>query len=207
MLGIEFEPPSLQKVWGVEDSVPPVRIVVPARAYKKTRFRSRVWSSEFGVQKHPVNDDGAEDLEAKTPQHALLKPKSVLTLVVNPAISGPSLGPLSSVIFPAEFLSKGWVSHVQDPENKASQVGQMGNAPSRSLYGRIEFYEAEDDDKILRRDGDKEVDVNDTVWEKPAKCQKDSIDGAGGSDHRNKLIRGENDRAETRPNAAEEEIS
>ena len=80
MLGIELEPPSLRKVRGVEDAVPPVRIVVPARAYEKTRFRSRLWRSEFGVQKHPVNDEikvelpGAESLEAKTPKHALLKP-------------------------------------------------------------------------------------------------------------------------------------
>ena len=57
MLGIELEPPSLRKVRGVEDAVPPVRIVVSARAYEKTRFRSRVRSSEFGVQEHPVNGE------------------------------------------------------------------------------------------------------------------------------------------------------
>jgi len=86
-------------------------------------------------------------------------------------------------------------------------MGEVGNAPSGSLHGRIEFYEAEDDNKILRRDGDKEVDVNEAVWEKPAKCQKDSIDGAGSSDHRNKLIRRENDRAEASTDATEQEIS
>ena len=86
-------------------------------------------------------------------------------------------------------------------------MGEVGNAPSGSLHGRIEFYEAEDDNKILRRDGDKEVDVNEAVWEKPAKCQKDSINGAGSSDYRNKLIRRKNDRAEARTNATEEEIS
>jgi len=127
--------------------------------------------------------------------------------VVDSTISRPSLGQLSFVIFPAEFLSEGRGGHVQDPENEASQMGQVGNAPSRSLHGRIEFYEAENDNKILRRDGDKEVDVNEAVWEKPAKCQKDSINGAGSSDHRNKLIRRKNDRAEARTNATEEEIS
>ena len=91
--------------------------------------------------------------------------------MVDPTISTPSLGQLASVMFPAEFLSEGRGGHVQDPENKTSQVGQVGNAPSGSLHGRIEFYEAEDDHKILRRDGDKEVDVDETVWEKPAKCQ------------------------------------
>ena len=57
MFGVELEPPSLRKVGRVENSVPPVRIVVAARAYEKTRFRSRVRSSEFGVQKHPVNGE------------------------------------------------------------------------------------------------------------------------------------------------------
>jgi len=57
VLGIELEPSSLRKVRGVEDPVPPVRIVVPARADEETRLRSRVRSSEFGVQKHPVNDE------------------------------------------------------------------------------------------------------------------------------------------------------
>ena len=126
-----------------------------------------------------MNDDikieaglpGTESLEVQTLSDALWKPFYVLTLVVDPAIAGPSLGQLSFVIFPAEFLSEGRDGHVQDPENKASQMGEVGNAPSGSLHGRIEFYEAEDDNKILRRDGDKEVDVNEAVWEKPAKCQ------------------------------------
>jgi hypothetical protein len=131
----------------------------------------------------------------------------VLRLVVDSTISGPPLGQLPFVVFSADFLSNGGVGHVQDPENKASQVGEVGNAPSGSLRGRIEFYEAEDDNKILRRDGDKEVDVNEAVWEKPAKCQKDSINGAGSSDHRNKLIRGKDDRAEARTDATEQEIS
>jgi len=79
VLGIELEPSSLRKVRGVEDPFPPVRIVVPARAYKKTRLRSRVWNSEFGVQVHPMNGEikvelfGAESLEAKTSQYTLLK--------------------------------------------------------------------------------------------------------------------------------------
>ena len=80
VLGIELEPSSLRKVTGVKDPVPPVRIIVTARADKETRLRSRVRSSEFGVQKHPMNDEIKVELpredsfEAKTPQHPLLKP-------------------------------------------------------------------------------------------------------------------------------------
>jgi hypothetical protein len=72
VLGIELEPSSLGKVTGVEDPVPPVRIVVTARAYKETRLRFRIRSSEFGVQKRHVNDElkvelpQAESFEAKT---------------------------------------------------------------------------------------------------------------------------------------------
>jgi hypothetical protein len=131
----------------------------------------------------------------------------VLTLVVDPAIAGSSLGQLPFVVFSADFLAKGWIGHVQDPENKASQMCEVGNTPSGSLHGRIQFYEAENDHKILRRDGDKEVDVNEAGWEKPAKCQKDPINGARSSDHRNKLIRRENDSAEARTDATEQEIS
>lgn len=57
VLGIELEPPPLRKVGRVEDPVPPVRIVVPARADEKTRLRSRGRRSElFGVQEPPVNN-------------------------------------------------------------------------------------------------------------------------------------------------------
>ena len=92
MLGIELEPPSLRKVRGVEDAVPPVRIVVPARAYRKTRFRSRVWSSEFGVQKHPVND------EVKLPAQRAGLPGKVISFYVvplDPALKGGACGALA----------------------------------------------------------------------------------------------------------------
>ena len=49
VLGIELEPSSLRKIAGVEDPVPPVRIVVSARADKEISLRSRVQSPEFGV--------------------------------------------------------------------------------------------------------------------------------------------------------------
>jgi hypothetical protein len=211
VLSIELEPTSLRKIGGIEDPVPPVRIVVPARADEEVPFRCSVRSSGFGVRVHHVNDEikaelfGVQSLES--PKHTLLKLKWVLRLVVDPAISGSSLGQLPFVVFSADFLAKGWIAHVQDPENKASQMREVGNAPSGSLHGRVQFYEAENDHKILRRDGDKEVDVNEAVWEKPAKCQKDSINGAGSSDHRNKLIRGKNDRANPCSDATEQEIS
>lgn len=127
--------------------------------------------------------------------------------MVDLAISRTSPGHLPFEAFSADFLSNGWVGHVQDPENKASQMGQVGNSPSGSLRGCIEFNEAEDDHKILRRDRDQEVDVNEAIREEPAKCQKDSINSSGSSDHRNKLIRGKNDRANARTDTAEQEIS
>ena len=95
VLGIELEPPPLRKVGGVEDPVPPVRIVVPARAYEETRLRSRGQRSElFGVQEHPGNNGmkfhtlmrvaelaehlpvkvellGRENLEEEIPPHSL----------------------------------------------------------------------------------------------------------------------------------------
>jgi len=57
VLGIELEPLSLRKGTGIKDPVPPVRIVVTARADVEARFRSRVRSSEFGVHRHPVNEE------------------------------------------------------------------------------------------------------------------------------------------------------
>jgi len=54
VLSIELEPTSLRKIGGIEDPVPPVRIVVPTRADGETRLRSRVRSSGFGVQKRHV---------------------------------------------------------------------------------------------------------------------------------------------------------
>ena len=52
VLGIELEPSSLRKVTGVEDPVPPVRIVVSARADEEAPLRCSVRSSGFGVQEH-----------------------------------------------------------------------------------------------------------------------------------------------------------
>ena len=76
MLGIELEPSSLRKVRGVEDPVPPVRIVVPARADEETRFRFRVRSSGFGVQNRHVNDEIKVKLP---PSREIHKLKSILS--------------------------------------------------------------------------------------------------------------------------------
>jgi hypothetical protein len=180
-------------------------VLDPEFGVRGLEFKSVIANHETKVAAHRHESPGLTH-ERRTSVTGIYPPEKML-LMVDSAIAGSSLGQLPFVVFSADFLAKGWIAHVQDPENKASQMREVGNAPSGSLHGCIQFYEAENDHKILRRDGDKEVDVDEAVGEKPAKCQKDSIDGAGSSDHRNKLIRGKNDRANPCSDATEQEIS
>jgi hypothetical protein len=92
-------------------------------------------------------------------------------MVIVPIVRA-SLGPLFFVIFAANSLPDDRVAHIDDSEQKATQMGEVRNPRTGSLYGREEFNKAEDNDKIFGRDGEEEVDVDETVWKKPTVGQK-----------------------------------
>ena len=66
---------------------------------------------------------------------------------------GSPLRPLPLIIFTAKSLPDRWIGHIEEAEDKTTQMGEVGHAPSRPLYRRKEFNEAENDDKVFGRDG------------------------------------------------------
>ena len=99
-----------------------------------------------------------------------------------------SLRPLSSVIISANFLLDRWKDHIKKAKNKAPKMGQVSDATSCALHRGEEFDQTEDDDHIFSRDGEDEIDVNETIGEKPTVSKKNTIDCTRSSDHRNKLV-------------------
>ena len=87
-------------------------------------------------------------------------------------IIGALLRPLPLVIFAPNLLPDDGVGHIDQTEQEATQVGEVRDTPAGSLYGREEFNKAEDNDKIFGRDGEEEVDVDETGWKKPTVGQK-----------------------------------
>ena len=112
------------------------------------------------------------------------KPLMVVILIV-----GAFLIPFPSVVRAANLLSKIGVDHVDETEEKATQMSEVRNASPRSLDRRDEFNEAEDDNEIFGRDREEKVDIYEPIWEEPSIGQEDSIDRSRGSDHRNPAIR------------------
>jgi len=129
------------------------------------------------------------------------KPLMVIILIV-----GAFLIPLTLIIFAANLLSKIGVDHVDETEEKATEMGQMSDAASCSCHGGIKFNEAIDDHKVFSRNREEKVDIDEPIWKEPSIGEEDSIDRSGGSDHRNELIGRENDGANPCPDPAEEEI-
>jgi len=129
-----------------------------------------------------------------------------LKLMVIVPVVGCSLIPFPFIIFAADFLSKIGISHIDKPKKEATQMGEVSNAPSCSLHGREEFDEAIDDDQVFSRNGEEKIDVNESIWEKPAEGQKYSVDGTRGSDYGDKLIGREDDSTNSGPHSTEEEI-
>jgi len=117
-----------------------------------------------------------------------------------------SLGPLTLIIFAANFLPNDRISHIEKPEEEAPQMGEVSDAASCSFHGRIKFKEAIDDHKVFGRNREKKVDIDESIWEEPSIGQEDSIDRPGSSDHRNELVGRKNDGANPRPDPAEEKI-
>ena len=117
------------------------------------------------------------------------------------------LRPLSPIIFSANALSDRRIGHIEKTEEKTTQVGEVSDAASCPLYGREELDQTENDHHILSGDREEEVDVNETIWEEPTKGQEYSIDRSRSSNHRDELMRGEDDRTDASPNSAEEKVS
>ena len=67
-------------------------------------------------------------------------------------------GPLPFVIFTTNFLPDCWIGHIEDAEDETPQMGEVRDASPRSLYGREEFDETEDDHKVFGRNGEEEID-------------------------------------------------
>ena len=82
-------------------------------------------------------------------------------------------------------------------------MGKMGNASPNSPHRRKEFDEAENDHHVFRRDREKEIDVNGSIGEEPAKREQDAIDRPGGSDDR---IRRKENSKNSRTDTTKEEV-
>jgi len=78
-------------------------------------------------------------------------------MVVIPITWAP-LRPLPFIIFTAKFLPDHWISHVEEAEDKATQMGEVCNASPGSFHGREEFDETEDDYKVFGGYWEKEID-------------------------------------------------
>ena len=127
-------------------------------------------------------------------------------IITPPAVSGPSLGPFPFVIFAAEFATDGRIGHIDHPKQKPAQMGEMGDSASRSRHGGVKFDETKNDDEVFSRDRKKKVDIDESIGKQPAKGQEDAIDGSRSPNDGDELMRGEDDGADSCPDAAEEEI-
>ena len=116
------------------------------------------------------------------------------------------LRPLTLIVFAANLLSKIGVNHVDETEEKATQMGEVSDAASCPLHGRIKFKEAVDDHQVFSRNREEKVNIDEPIWEEPSIGQEDSIDRSGGSDHRNELVGRNKDGANPCPDPAEEKI-
>ncbi len=84
-------------------------------------------------------------------------------------VSRAFLRPLPFVIFTTNFLPDRWISHIEETEEKTTQMGEVGNATPCSLHGREEFNETEDDHHVFGRDGEEEIDVRWDDWERASR--------------------------------------
>jgi hypothetical protein len=116
-------------------------------------------------------------------------------------------GPFPPVIFTPDFPPDYRKDHVEQTEEKASQMGEVSHpAPCPPERGE-EFDQSEKDDEVFGRDGKQEVEKDGPIWKKPAKGEKDAVNCSRSSDDRDKLVRGKEDSTESGSNAAEKEIT
>ena len=90
-------------------------------------------------------------------------------LMIIISISRTFLRPLAFMVFAADLLADQRIGHIEEPEKKAAEVGEMGDAPSCSFHRSEEFNQAIEDHHKFRRNGEEEIDIDGTVWEEPAK--------------------------------------
>src|SRR4030042_3228784 len=72
-------------------------------------------------------------------------------------------GPFSFVMFASDLLLQGGISHVDQPDEKAAEVGEMGDAPACPTNGREEFDQAEDDHHIFCRNGEEKINIDEQL--------------------------------------------
>ena len=118
----------------------------------------------------------------------------------------PSLGPLPLIIFTAKSLPDRRIRHIEEAENKTTQMGEVCDTTPCSLHGGEEFDEAENDDKVFGRNGKQKVDVDEAIGKEPTKGEKHSIDGSGGTDYGDELIWSKNNSTNSCSDSTEEEI-
>jgi hypothetical protein len=99
-------------------------------------------------------------------------------MIIVPAV-GTSSRPFPLVVFTPNFLSYHRVQHIKDAKEKTAEMGEVGDAPSGSSDRREEFDEAENDDKVLGRNGEQKVDIDEPIGKEPTEGEKDSVDGSG----------------------------
>jgi len=122
-------------------------------------------------------------------------------------VSRAFLRPSPLVIFTANFFPDCWISHIEDAEDETTQMGEVRDASPRSLHGREEFDETEDDYKVLGGYWEEEIDVDQSIGKEPPKGEKDSVDGSGGSNDRHELIGRKDHGADARTDSAIEKVS
>ena len=130
-------------------------------------------------------------------------------MVVIP-ILGTFLIPFPFVVGATNLLPYIGVPHIDEAEEKTTEMGEVGDsATGSSLERGEEFDEPINDDHIFCRDGEEEVDIDEAVGEEPSIGEKDSIDRSGCADHRDALIvmGREEDRADPCTDPAEKEKS
>ena len=77
MAGIEFEPLSLRKIGGIEDSIPPMRIIIAACSDKNHNYSKEKFVAELGsVTQSPEDFRQLCDRALTNFQHMRRKPSS-----------------------------------------------------------------------------------------------------------------------------------
>ncbi len=86
-------------------------------------------------------------------------------------------------------------------------MGEVGDPSSRSLHGREEFDETEDDHEVFGGYREEEIDVDQSIGKEPTEGKKDPVDGSGGSNDRHELIGRKDHGAESGTDSTEEKVS
>jgi hypothetical protein len=138
-------------------------------------------------------------LDPLTPLH----PEFLMIILL---VVGTLLIPLFPIIFATDLLADHRIGHIEKPKEKASEMGEVSHSASCSSQRGEEFDQPEEDDEVFGRDGKEKVEVDETIWKKPAKGEEDPVNRPRSTDDRDELVGGEKDRQDTRPNTTEEKV-